>query len=270
MEIQRFGPISVDEIYTFVNGKPRMLKGLTRSYIWENTRPRYFIGIYYTKAKTNREFFSNIFYQYGLKEGNVIEEWYSNNVNRLQAILKIASLFDSPLYFNLEKMDIGNELGWNYVNKRLEMTFETSKSRDLSNDASDLKSQHAEQVAELFAQEWWTNEQAKQFVDVAMSNPNSISKVIICGKKVCAFGHATYDKKQAWINAIYVDLSSREKGFGRRITESLLSELQRIGMEKVNLGVGEDNTAAIKTYQSIGFSFTSFVRYRFEVPFSST
>lgn len=265
MKIQRFGPNSVDEIYTLVKGKPGMLQGLTRSYIWENTRPDYFIGIYYTRSKTNLKPFSNIFYHYGLKEGNVIEEWYSSGNHHLQAILKIASKFNPPVFFNLEKMNSGKELDWIYVNKRLEMTLITSKIRDLSNDAADLKSQHMDQVAELLAQEWWTTEQAKQFVDVTSSNPNGISKVILYGTEIGAFGHAAYDKKQAWINAIYVNKRFRGKGFGRKITESVVSELRKLGMERVNLGVGEDNIAAIKTYQDIGFQFTTFQRYRFEV-----
>ncbi|MFB0552312.1 MAG: GNAT family N-acetyltransferase [Phycisphaerae bacterium] len=265
IQIKRFGPDSVDDLYAFLKGRPQMLEGLTRSYIWENTQPGYFIGTYYTLSRVNQHVFSNIFYQFGSKDGNVIEEWYTSGEDYVETIRGIAAMFGPKVYFNLFQVNTGNELGWPFHSRRLEMTMATSKVRNVVDDSNDLKDGYMDQVAKLLAQEWWTPEQARQFVNITTSNPNGVSKVILSGTKVAAFGHAAYDENQAWINAIYVDSQFRGKGFGRKITEGIAFELRRRGVETVNLGVGEDNSKAIKTYREIGFGFTNFVRYRFKV-----
>lgn len=265
MQIERFGPESVDFLYSFLKGRPGILAGLTRSYIWENTRPGYFIGTYCTKSKTRKEEFSSIFYQFGSKDGYVIEEWYSSGEDHLEAIREMASMFGPRVYFNLAKMDTGNDLGWIFNSKRLEMTMATSKVCSVIDSTHDLETQYTNQVVELLAQEWWTTEQARQFVSVTSSNPSGVSRVILHGTIVAAFGHAAHDAKQAWINTIYVHEEFRGKGFGRGITEGIALELWKRGVEEVNLGVGEDNDEAIRTYREIGFNFTDFVRYRFEV-----
>jgi GNAT superfamily N-acetyltransferase len=265
MQVRRFGPESVDALFMFLKEKPHMLEGLTRSYLWENTRPDYFIGIYYTLSPVNPQAFSSIFYQFGSKDSNVIEEWYNEEESRSEAIRAVAVMFGPEVYFNLCHKNTGDELGWTFHSRRLEMTMATSEARNVSDISCDMKNEHRDKVAEILAQEWWTLEQARQFVDITASNPNSVSKVILSRTAVVAFGHAACDEKQAWVNTIYVDRHFRRAGFGRKITEGVALELLKRGVEKVNLGVGQDNNEAIRTYQDIGFRLTDFVRFRFKV-----
>jgi ribosomal protein S18 acetylase RimI-like enzyme len=146
------------------------------------------------------------------------------------------------------------------------MRLDAPRIATADNRVTDLLPEQKPKISLLMAQEWWTIAQARSFVDVTSANPNGISKVIFDGEIPVAFAHAAFDldRKQSWINAIYVDRLHRGQGIGSRIVEGLISKLTVIGIEHHSLGVDLDNDNAVNTYKNLGFRFTNFRVYQFD------
>ena len=103
-------------------------------------------------------------------------------------------------------------------------------------------------------------------MEVTSSNPYGFSKIILGDNgHAVGFCHTMYDKESAWISCVYVDKNSRRKGYAKRLVESVLAGLKERGITKVFLGVDNSNTNAIELYKELGFGFTDFRKWQFEV-----
>ena len=68
-----------------------------------------------------------------------------------------------------------------------------------------------------------------------------------------------YEGHRGWLNYLAVDPSHRGQGLGSRLVEAAIERLRSLGCQKVNLQVRSSNSAAIKFYESLGFSHDNVV-----------
>lgn len=262
MEIQRALPADLDRLYQFILGKQNLPVALTRSYLWENVQPQYFISILFT-TKGNR--LENVFYHFSDGDDHVIEEWVVDSDTREEAHAGLLSMFEGPVAINLISHQFGDQKHWPLLSKRREMVLDTNRWSAETHAGCVPDSSLDEPIRRLLAQEWWTDAQARQFLRVTNANPDGVNVVVVENGDVVAFAHAACDTSAAWINAVYVDASHRSQGKGRQVLTSLITKLKGRGIEKVGLGVGEENSRAVELYRNLGFSFTEFIRWRFQV-----
>ncbi len=63
-----------------------------------------------------------------------------------------------------------------------------------------------------------------------------------------------YEGHRGWINYLAVDPAHRRKGYGSLILKEVEGRLRARGCPKINLQVRSGNRAAIRFYQSLGYS----------------
>ena len=68
-----------------------------------------------------------------------------------------------------------------------------------------------------------------------------------------------YDGHRGWINYLAVDPDRRGTGWGRAIMEAAEAVLADRGCPKVNLQIRTSNMAAVRFYESIGYTFDDVV-----------
>ncbi|MDP8205586.1 MAG: GNAT family acetyltransferase [Candidatus Electryonea clarkiae] len=74
-------------------------------------------------------------------------------------------------------------------------------------------------------------------------------------KKIVATCMAGYEGHRGWINYLAVSPGKQRRGIANRIMEATESILRDRGCPKINLQIRFNNKAAVKFYDSIGFSF---------------
>ena len=65
---------------------------------------------------------------------------------------------------------------------------------------------------------------------------------------------AGFDGHRGWINYLAVDPESHRQGYGRALMAAAEQRLYAMGCPKINLQIRQDNLAAVKFYQKIGFA----------------
>ncbi len=63
-----------------------------------------------------------------------------------------------------------------------------------------------------------------------------------------------YEGHRGWVNYLGVDPRWQRQGLGRQMMEKIQAKLSALGCPKINLQVREDNLAAVKFYQAIGYT----------------
>jgi ribosomal protein S18 acetylase RimI-like enzyme len=62
-----------------------------------------------------------------------------------------------------------------------------------------------------------------------------------------------YDGHRGWLNYMAVLPAHQRQGYGRRLVDKAVDELQRLGCLKVNLQVRRSNASAVEFYTHLGF-----------------
>jgi ribosomal protein S18 acetylase RimI-like enzyme len=70
---------------------------------------------------------------------------------------------------------------------------------------------------------------------------------------------AGYDGHRGWVNYLAVDPDRRGIGWGRTIMDAAEALLAACGCPKVNLQIRTSNMAAVRFYESIGYTFDDVV-----------
>lgn len=233
--------------------------GLNAAYLWEAARFR-FIDVLYSDSAA----FGDVIYAYEIRDGVVLEEWAATNEFRdfLDACISERAATER-VFAALESPALGSSRGWRQTDKSLEMRMPVPSRPQGARQAISCTDEHREMISRLMSEEWWTEDQATNFADVVLGNPQGISKIVVHEDEAKAFAHAMRDSNRAWINAVYVSGVARGQGFGEEVCRAILSELAEQGVAEVFLGVSESNTGAIRMYERLGFRFTSFVRWEF-------
>lgn len=259
-DIKKLEENRINDLFRFLKRQRSSPEGINRSYLWESTQFN-FIHIFYTESKD----FENVFYGYGIRNGFVFEEWARGRYFE-ETVKKLVSMYKGRLFVSFSEKKFGETFGWKYSDLVGEMCIRNLTNFQTIGDTTiDYKDAYREGTIKLLSQEWWTPQQAANFVDMIQRNPNGFSKIIVRNGKVLAFGHAMYDEKQAWINSMYVDKNNRGKGLGTLLSSSILASLGEKGINCAYLGVNQSNKAAVALYKKLGFKFTHFKKYEFEV-----
>ena len=84
--------------------------------------------------------------------------------------------------------------------------------------------------------------------------------------KVVGYGGLVRVLDEGDITNIVIDEAYRGQGFGKLITEALISEGKKLGMREFTLVVRASNAAAIHIYESVGFVCEGVRRHFYERP----
>lgn len=82
---------------------------------------------------------------------------------------------------------------------------------------------------------------------------------ILVGEPACGFLQLRYrlsvwtGSDDAWIEDVFVDDEMRGNGYGRILMEAAIQSATRRGCGRIQLDVNQDNKAALKLYESLGF-----------------
>ena len=85
------------------------------------------------------------------------------------------------------------------------------------------------------------------------------TEFILIGEPACGFLQIRYrlsvwtGTDDAWVEDVFVDESRRGNGYGRLLMEAAIQSATRRGCGRVQLDVNQDNEAALKLYESLGF-----------------
>jgi ribosomal protein S18 acetylase RimI-like enzyme len=90
----------------------------------------------------------------------------------------------------------------------------------------------------------WCGDFVPQASRVAFHRPGAMAGVLLASRVSRGVGH---------IGQISVHPAHQGQGIGRRMIESSLSELQRLGFNAISLAVTSANTNALHLYESCGF-----------------
>lgn len=63
-----------------------------------------------------------------------------------------------------------------------------------------------------------------------------------------------YEGHRGWLNYLAVLPECQGRGYGRKLVEKAIAELEKLGCLKVNLEVRKSNTSVIAFYEHLGFS----------------
>jgi GNAT superfamily N-acetyltransferase len=252
--IEKLKPNGVDALFEFLKGKKSAPRGLVKSYLWERSRHKHF-GVYYSKDGA----IDNVFYKYCLQDGAALEQWYSTGKTLEDFALELAGMFEGNVQISFFDRKIGEKNGWEHISDVIEFRRKTEPTQSRSSNG---RPEDIEGIVELMMQEWWTEEQARDFLSVGEQNPKAFSRVVKDGKRILAYGHCSYDADKAWIDAMYVDKESRGKGFGSEILLGIIGRLHALKVPEVYCGT-EEGTEAAKFYEKNGFKRTDYVRYQF-------
>jgi len=97
---------------------------------------------------------------------------------------------------------------------------------------------------------------------------NSYSIVFTEAGRDVGFGSISHGNGVGWISYIAVLAEARRRGFGRRIMENLLVEMDKYPLERITLSTGTIAKAALRLYAKFGFvqSSPSQVHLKYKQP----
>ena len=256
-------PKEVDDLLVFLRTEAKSWapEGLNKGYLLAAARHS-FINVRYSSI---RQRFDDVFYEFSSNECVIAEDWYSSGIGyeeTIDALLQIHS--GKLLLLGFNDKATGAARGWEMVDSPREIKLFIPDDF-VGETLPTFTKQHAHSVVDLLSEEWWTPEQARDFVETSLQIEHSHSKVILESNKAIAFAHSLVDGDRAWTDVVYVARSARGKGYGEKLVRSLISDCKSKSVQTVFLGVDESNTAAIALYQGLGFKFTSFRKFQFRV-----
>ena len=62
-----------------------------------------------------------------------------------------------------------------------------------------------------------------------------------------------YEGHRGWLNYLAVLPDYQNKGYGRKLVEKAIMELERLGCLKLNVQIRESNISAVRFYERLGF-----------------
>jgi ribosomal protein S18 acetylase RimI-like enzyme len=62
-----------------------------------------------------------------------------------------------------------------------------------------------------------------------------------------------YEGHRGWLNYLAVLPDYQKRGYGRKLVEKAILELERLGCMKLNVQIRESNIAAVRFYERLGF-----------------
>ena len=62
-----------------------------------------------------------------------------------------------------------------------------------------------------------------------------------------------YEGHRGWLNYLAVSPDYQNRGYGRKLVEKAIAELQKLGCLKLNVQIRESNTSAVRFYERLGF-----------------
>jgi ribosomal protein S18 acetylase RimI-like enzyme len=62
-----------------------------------------------------------------------------------------------------------------------------------------------------------------------------------------------YEGHRGWLNYLAVLPDYQKKGYGRRLVEKAIVELEKLGCLKLNVQIRESNISAVRFYERLGF-----------------
>jgi ribosomal protein S18 acetylase RimI-like enzyme len=254
MDVEKLRERDLDAFTREVQGRAGVPTGLNRSYLWEAAASRGTLNIWHSQG------FENVFYGYALRRGWVVEEWIRGK-DFEAAVHALVGRLKGDVAFGFSDR-LGDDLGWKYNGQPTEWRAGTG---DFKTAETDYKFEHRNAVVDLMSQEWWTREQAADFVDTVTGNPKGFSKLAVRENRVLAFAHCAYEAERGWIDAVYVDAESRGRGLGTSVSKAAITKLYRLGAREAFLGVEAGNTGAAGLYSRLGFVPTGWQRNEYEV-----
>jgi ribosomal protein S18 acetylase RimI-like enzyme len=239
-------------------------EGMLRSYLWELLRFE-FTDIYYHTRKGEVD---SVFCSFWFREDRIFEEWICDHGDYLGLLSQLLALRGGTKHIRIGSEAVGASLGWELSDIAYEMKLDLRAMRASASATKrapvvDYDDCFRDATIDLLSEEWWTQEQARSFVDVGSLNQSGISKVLVSQGQPVAFCHASRDGEAAWISALYVSNKARGKGYGRETLLGMEHTLAADRIRHVYLGVDASSSPAIQLYESLGFQFTSFKKYQF-------
>ena len=64
---------------------------------------------------------------------------------------------------------------------------------------------------------------------------------------------AGYEGHRGWLNYLAVLPEYQKKGYGRKLVEKAIIELEKLGCLKLNVQIRESNISAVRFYERLGF-----------------
>lgn len=259
MEIHKLKESEADGLHRFLKGREGVsmcmsVKPFLLQSCRTNTNPIYF-------SRDSSGAFQNVFSSYtvycGLatsperKMGYHLVKQYSSG-GMLEFIQELAGMLKGRISLEGIDRDFGERNGWKFEDTDIEMAADLSgtEAGDLE---TDLTGRNIGKAAKLLSQEWWTEEQARDYLESVLRTRGCFAKMVVVGGKPLAFAEAAHDGEKSYIEAVYVDRDSRRKGMGARVSKAILSKLAGMGVSKAILGVDGSNKAARTLYGSMGF-----------------
>lgn len=62
-----------------------------------------------------------------------------------------------------------------------------------------------------------------------------------------------YEGHRGWLNYLAVEPNHQKKGYGRKLVERAIVELEKLGCLKLNVQIRESNISAVRFYERLGF-----------------
>ncbi len=259
MEVHRLKESEVDELCSFLKGKPGVsmcmsVKPFLIQSCRTNTNPIYF-------SRNESGGFDNVFSSYSVycglasnperNMGNHLVKQYSEG-NMMEFLQELAGKLKGRIVIEGIEKEFGEKNGFRFEDTDVELMADLSGIEG-GEPETDMTEENKEDVVRLLSQEWWTEEQARDYVESVLRTENCFAKIVVAEGKAVAFAEAAHDGEKAYIEAVYVDKDSRHKGIGTRVSSAILSKLAGLGVKKAILGVDGSNKVARSLYEGLGF-----------------
>lgn len=259
MEVQKLTEDDVDELYEFLKDKPGIAISMRVKPFLIQCAKSNTVTLFFSRDENG---FDNVFTAYHVyamlsgdkirKMGYHLVQQYSSG-NMLEFLQAAAEKLEGRIVVESIPKAFAEENGWKYDDSDIEMEAEP---RDWENKETDLSEENKESAIEMLSEEWFTEEQARDYVETILVNDGNFSKLVIEDGKVIAHAEAAHDGEKAYIEAVYVLKKYRGKGAGKKVCQALLTKLASLGVKRAGLGVDESNKVARALYVKLGFKPT--------------
>ncbi len=118
-----------------------------------------------------------------------------------------------------------------------------------------FQSEHEAAVIQLWNDYGLTRPQNDPTKDIARKVADSPELFLVGleSDRVVATVMGGYDGHRGWVNYLGVAPDRQRRGYGRLIMEAVTEKLLARGCPKINLQIRDDNEAARRFYESLGF-----------------